>query len=310
MKRSTTPFTFNIAGRNREVFNTAEKLIESIKFPDGLSPDERTQLCEDTWQAIQNAFKGRIAIPAGDKAILLSTHGAPGSGKTHNLYPYYKHRTQDMGEDWVYVAYDEHGILESLSGWQNEMKALDQSASFEDRLHIRDRYRDASQVGRDLVFHKALTDHFNIINDVTNCGENVLGTMESARLHGFHNVVAAYFSPYEISKERVMHRARPASINEEIIGKRIGSYNLFPVITDDIIKNHEDMIVFYNPDNNTPPATALYINSTKEKKISYLDQSAILEIKRNLFIDSFHPDLDRPDYRMAATKTALTLTMF
>ncbi len=282
MEKSSTSFTFNIAGRDRDIFNTPEMLIESIETPRDLSRAEHAQVLDDTWQAIQKSFEGKAPVPPSKKAILFSTHGAPGSGKTHDFHDFYKRTIQGVDKNWVYVAYDEHGIIESLSGWQNEIAALEKNSSFEDRLRIRDRYRDASQVGRDLIFHRALTQHFNIMNDVTNSGPLALAVMKSAREHGFLNAIASYFAPYEISKDRVMSRTRPASLKEEIIDKRIGALMSFGPVLNDIAKNHEDMICFYNPSNSSPPATAFYINNGQ---LDYTNKAVVRKIEIDLISD-------------------------
>lgn len=282
MEKSSTPFTFNIAGRNRSIFNTPEMLIESIETPRDLSRAERAQILDDTWQAIQKPFEDKTPVPADKKAVLFSTHGAPGSGKTHDFHDFYKRTIQTADKNWVYIAYDEHGVIESLSGWQNEIAALEKNSSFEDRLRIRDRYRDASQVGRDLIFHRALTQHFNIMNDVTNSGPPALAVMKSAREHGFQNAIASYFAPYEISKERVINRTRPASLKEEIIGKRIGAFMTFEPIMNDLIKNNEDMICFYNPSNSSPRETVFNIN---DGQVYYANQAVMRKIEIGLISD-------------------------
>lgn len=307
MEKSSTPFTFNIAGRNRNIFNTPEMLIESIETPRDLSRAERAQVLDDTWQAVQKPFEDKAPVPADKKAVLFSTHGASGSGKTHDFHDFYKRTIQTADKNWVYIAYDEHGVIESLSGWQNEIAALEKNSSFEDRLRIRDHYRDASQVGRDLIFHRALTQHFNIMNDVTNSGPPALAIMKAAREHGFQNAIASYFAPYEISKDRVMSRTRPASLKEEIIGKRIGALTSFGPILKDIVINNEELICFYNPSNSSPPATAFYINNGQ---FDYANQAIMRKIEIDLISDVmslYKDDADQlPTYMKAARDKIMT----
>jgi hypothetical protein len=291
-----TEFLVPIAGKAPAEGQTEEDLLQTIQVPDA-TEKERQTIIDDVRKAVNEAFRDKIPAPWSQKPALIHLHGPAGSGKswwTGKMYvkglveviaSFQKQRT------FVWASYDENGIIEKLQGWQSECP--NPAVSFDpeqyiERLRVRNKFRHASWVGRDLVLNRVLTDYYSAIVDTVGHNHEILKLMDLARNHNIENRTVAFYAPYRISKERVLMRRRAIDIEEELIGKRIGALQMFSAIVESVQTHRESLSLIHNPDNENPPVLALRI---EKGTVEYRDEMQIEQIIQEACEDLTHPDL-------------------
>ncbi len=267
MERSfATQIPLIIGGKE---FSDKESALSSIITPDNFTLAQRQEIINDVRNAVDAIFAGKTPVPTEKTPIMLSTHGAPGSGKSHHLYETYQSMTHS-GESYVYLSHDENGIIESLKAYQRQINNFSPDTTHEEKLAVRNNVRHATQIGYSIALHRALIHRFNIMNDVTNSGPGALFGLAQARQLGYHNMVASYYADYELCKKRAMSRPRAIDINEELIGKRIGAFNMFDPILQNI-RDHDGSMALYDTSLNNERKCIFLI---EKGSLTYFDHAS------------------------------------
>ena len=209
-------------------------------YPDSLIED-----------AVARAFDGKVPPDGEKKAVILL--GAPGSGKTDTALRGLAQMA--AREHWVFVGYNEGGAEEHFPPVQ---AALNAAGDLPSRLAAAVTFRPPTRFIQNAMFKSALRGGYNVLIDTTSSGPGTRHMVNALRQTGYRHVaISGMAAPFAISAERAMARRRPATLAEDIVGKRIGVLEQ--------MSKHEQVVdrfsLSYNPVNDVVPVGALVIEN-------------------------------------------------
>lgn len=205
-------------------------LSSQINDLEGLSDQQKHELASDAKKYIDRLFAGKTPVPEGEEKLHIRTMGPPISGSTTLAKEIAEESFPQIYNHNVLVAYDENGAIECFSAYLADKDALitdKESYSEEEyyaaRLKVRDRYRNASQIVRDLVMAKARQDGLHIIEDTTGSSDRTVTNWRETKDEGYTGKTFFSYVPLSESLKRIRGkdgRFRNLDINEELIAKR------------------------------------------------------------------------------------------
>lgn len=256
-----------------------------------LSAQEIQGILANTKDHVQKAFAGKIPEPPDHTAINITLQGAPGSGKTEDMFQEFSNLPIWTQNKFVYCAYDEHGAIEDNDFWLSLVSRLE---GYEKLLDARNIVRDSTGVAYDLINNKALRDRYNIIHDTTVSSPHAVTAMKTFAEHNFINHGRAYYAPWPESLKRCLGRKRAINKDEEIIGKRGPVHANFPAYMNAMA--HEGggrLKLFFTPDID-----GRFTKQTAFEMERGLIKSNNPEIIKAM-IENLEQDLKDPDLRGA-----------
>lgn len=284
-----------------------QKIIDSIplegKAPFHLPAEAHEELA-------LKAFVGKTPPAPGEtkKAIILFGH--PGSGKSWIGIKAYEHMPAYERDKMVVISYDEDGAIESIPGFQRDMKALGFKTKYmhkvtdggklKERRDVWQDYQSDSQRIRSLSLKKALRGGYNTLIDTTSTSRGTAMLIDAKRGIGYEHIeMIGAFSPFKNARDRVEKRVRPTSAIGDLVGKRIGAYEWLNAYAGYVDK----FTFYYNPSNKQAPVAAfvmekgepLYTNSTAIQSIQHhmVDEADSVRAYLNELRD--YPDRAAPE---------------
>lgn len=233
----------------------------------------------DTLQPLSmKPFEGKVPALPSDKTMKI-TIGAPGSGKSQRVKKRFQLLPEHVKRTTAGISYDEDiagndGAIFNTPNYVETLRQIEPAyrdqhipvpvASFDMRAKLWKGVQKVTQYIRGGSLKHGLREGFSLLIDTTSSSKGTQFLIKAGRDLNYKKIeMEGCFAPFPISRERIEARARPTSLVEDLVGKRIG-------VMEWLEKHAEKVDSFrfeYNPTNDAEPRLMFHIQNGQVRDI-------------------------------------------